>query len=58
MVGGSACAHRIGVLAAAVAAGWTAAQLSELDLAYAPPFGPIRDPLGVAARAAQRGAAG
>jgi NADPH-dependent 2,4-dienoyl-CoA reductase/sulfur reductase-like enzyme len=54
LIGGASCAHRINVLATALASGWTAEQLGELDFAYAPPYGPVSDPLGIAARAAAR----
>ncbi|GAC1549773.1 MAG: FAD-dependent oxidoreductase [Herpetosiphon sp.] len=40
---------RIDVLAAALYAGLTLAQLTELDLAYAPPFNSVWDPIQVAA---------
>lgn len=41
---------RIDVLAAAIRAGMNLRDLYELDLAYAPPFSPVWDPLLVAAR--------
>ena len=39
---------RIDVLAAAMAAGITAPQLAELDLAYAPPYSSAKDPVNMA----------
>jgi NADPH-dependent 2,4-dienoyl-CoA reductase/sulfur reductase-like enzyme len=54
MVGTDGVAKRIDVLAAALHAGWTTRDLSELDLAYAPPFAPVWDPILVAANAANR----
>ena len=36
------------VLAAAIRAGLTAEQLTELDLAYAPPYGSAKDPVNMA----------
>jgi NADPH-dependent 2,4-dienoyl-CoA reductase/sulfur reductase-like enzyme len=49
MVGPESAAHRIDTAAAAIQAGMTAEQLYDLDLAYAPPFGPSWSPLLVAA---------
>ena len=40
---------RIDTLVAAISSGMTIEQLSQLDLAYAPPFSPVYDPLLVAA---------
>ena len=44
MVGPEAAAHRIDTVAAALHAGLTVEQLYDMDLAYAPPFGPTWDP--------------
>ncbi|MDY6855498.1 MAG: FAD-dependent oxidoreductase [Thermodesulfobacteriota bacterium] len=41
--------HRINAVAAALHAKMTVAQFSQIDFAYAPPFGPVWDPLLVAA---------
>ncbi|MER3602187.1 MAG: hypothetical protein C4339_05660 [Nitrososphaerota archaeon] len=41
---------RLNVLAMAIASGMTARQLFLSDLAYAPPFGPVRGPIIVGAR--------
>jgi CoA-dependent NAD(P)H sulfur oxidoreductase len=49
MVGPESAAHRIDTAAAAIHAGMTAEQVYDLDLAYAPPFGPSWSPLLVAA---------
>lgn len=43
-------AKRIDTLAMAVWSGWTALELSEADLAYAPPSSPVWDPVQTAAR--------
>lgn len=43
---------RIDVLATAVAGGLTVEQLAALDLAYAPPYSAVRDPVNVAGNAA------
>jgi NADPH-dependent 2,4-dienoyl-CoA reductase/sulfur reductase-like enzyme len=42
-------AHRINAVAAALHAKMTVARFSQVDFAYAPPFGPVWDPLLVAA---------
>jgi len=52
LAGGLGSAKRIDVLATAITAGMTAAELVDLDLAYAPPFSTVWDPWQVAARAA------
>lgn len=57
LVGGRGAGKRVDVLAAAIHAGMTAAQLEEVDLAYAPPFSPVYDPLLIAARIGARKAA-
>lgn len=49
IIGGSGAGKRIDVLATAISAGMTVEQVQELDLAYAPPFAPVWDPLLVAA---------
>ncbi len=51
MVGPEAAAHKIDTLVAALDGGMTPAQLYDLDLAYAPPFGPSWSPLLTAASA-------
>ncbi|MFW6284884.1 MAG: CoA-disulfide reductase [Bacillota bacterium] len=45
MVGKSGVAHRINIMATAISTGLTARAFSQLDLAYAPPFSPVWDPL-------------
>jgi NADPH-dependent 2,4-dienoyl-CoA reductase/sulfur reductase-like enzyme len=54
IVGGPGSAKRIDVAAMALHAGFTAAELADADLGYAPPFGPLWDPVAVAARAVAR----
>ncbi|TVQ86004.1 MAG: hypothetical protein EA400_14100 [Chromatiaceae bacterium] len=49
MVGPEAAAHKIDTAATAIHAGMTAEQVYDLDLAYAPPFGPSWSPLLIAA---------
>jgi NADPH-dependent 2,4-dienoyl-CoA reductase/sulfur reductase-like enzyme len=49
---------RIDVLAAAIAGGLTVEQLAALDLAYAPPYSAVRDPVNVAGAAAAAAARG
>lgn len=49
MVGREGCAHRINAAAVALHARMTVADFSQSDLAYAPPFGPVWDPLLTAA---------
>jgi NADPH-dependent 2,4-dienoyl-CoA reductase/sulfur reductase-like enzyme len=51
IVGGKGAAKRIDVAATALHAGLDVQQVFDLDLAYAPPFGPLWDPITVAARA-------
>ena len=48
MVGKSGVAHRINVMALAITQKLTAEAFSSLDLAYAPPFSPVYDPLQIA----------
>ena len=50
IVGEEGTAKRIDVLATAIQAGLTAAQVVDLDLGYAPPFGPVWDPVHTVAR--------
>ena len=45
MVGRESAAHRINAPAVALHAGMTVADFIQCDLAYAPPFGPVWDPL-------------
>ncbi|MBK1645856.1 hypothetical protein CKO25_14580 [Thiocapsa imhoffii] len=49
MVGPEAAAHKIDTAAAAIHAGMTVEQIYDMDLAYAPPFGPSWSPLLIAA---------
>ena len=49
MVGKESAAHRINAAVVALHGQMTVAQLIQCDLAYAPPFGPVWDPLLVAA---------
>ncbi len=49
MVGEEGCAHRINTAAAALHNKMTVEAFSQMDLAYAPPFGPVWDPLLTAA---------
>ena len=49
MVGPEQAAHRIDTVAAAIHAGLTASALQQMDLGYAPPFGPSWSPLLIAA---------
>jgi NADPH-dependent 2,4-dienoyl-CoA reductase/sulfur reductase-like enzyme len=50
IVGEEGTAKRIDVLATAIQAGLTAAEVVDLDLGYAPPFGPVWDPVHTVAR--------
>ncbi|MGY1643998.1 FAD-dependent oxidoreductase [Geodermatophilus sp. SYSU D00703] len=54
VVGGPGSGKRIDVLATAIWAGLTAEEFAGSDLAYAPPFSPVHDPVLVAARVASR----
>lgn len=54
MVGREGAAKRIDVVAAALHAGMSVADLLALDLSYAPPYAPVYDPLLIAAQAADR----
>jgi len=49
MVGKEGVAHRIDAVAVALHAGMTVAEFAQCDLAYAPPFSPVWDPLLTAA---------
>ena len=50
IVGREGAAKRIDVLATAIQAGMTVDEVVELDLGYAPPFGPVWDPVHLVAR--------
>ncbi|HEY6416314.1 MAG TPA: flavoprotein oxidoreductase, partial [Acidimicrobiales bacterium] len=50
IVGEEGAAKRIDVLATAIQAGLTADEVVDLDLGYAPPFGPVWDPVHMVAR--------
>jgi len=50
IVGFKGSAKRIDTIATAITAGMTAQQLVDLDLAYAPPFSTVWDPVQIAAR--------
>lgn len=52
IVGREGSAKRIDVLATAIWAGLSVAQIAEMDLSYAPPFSPTWDPVQIAARKA------
>ncbi len=54
IVGGGDSAKRIDTCAVAITAGMVIDQILELDLAYAPPFSPVWDPVAVAAREAMK----
>jgi CoA-dependent NAD(P)H sulfur oxidoreductase len=54
LAGREGAAKRVDVLATALYAGLTVADLAALDLSYAPPFAPVYDPVLVAAIAAAR----
>ena len=54
IVGGEGSAKRIDVLATAITAGMTVDEMINLDLAYAPPYSPVWDPVVTAARVAAR----
>lgn len=54
MIGPGAVATRIDVYAAALHAGMTVDDIEGLDLAYAPPFAPVYDPILIAARVARK----
>jgi len=50
MVGEEGVAKRIDIIATALLAGFTVEELENLDLAYAPPFSPVWDPILTAAK--------
>jgi NADPH-dependent 2,4-dienoyl-CoA reductase/sulfur reductase-like enzyme len=50
IVGHEGAAKRIDVLATAIWTGLTVTELADIDLSYAPPFGPVWDPVSIAAR--------
>ena len=50
IVGGDGAAMRINACAVAITAGMTVDEIVQLDLAYAPPFASVWDPMLVAAR--------
>jgi NADPH-dependent 2,4-dienoyl-CoA reductase/sulfur reductase-like enzyme len=52
IVGGAGAAKRIDTVAVAITAGLTVREVLDLDLAYAPPFSGVWDPIAVAARQA------
>ncbi len=54
MVGGEGAAHRIDVLATGPRAGMTVSELASFDLANAPRYPPVYDPIPIAAKAAVR----
>jgi len=57
LAGQDGVAQRIDVIATALHVGMTIDDLADLDLAYAPPFSPVYDPLTQAAQSAQFGRA-
>ncbi len=57
LAGLEGAAKRVDVLATALHAGFTVADLAALDLSYAPPFAPVYDPVLAAAIKAGRGVA-
>lgn len=54
IVGGAGAAKRIDVVALAITAGMTAADVEMTDFSYAPPFSPLWDPVMLAARMASK----
>jgi NADPH-dependent 2,4-dienoyl-CoA reductase/sulfur reductase-like enzyme len=54
IVGQPGSAKRIDTVATAITAGMTVADVADLDLAYAPPFSSVWDPIAVAAREATK----
>ena len=52
IIGGPGAAKRIDTVATAITAGMTVADVADLDLAYAPPFSSVWDPVALAAREA------
>ncbi len=55
IIGGPGSAKRIDIVATAITAGMTVADVTDLDLAYAPPFSSVWDPVAVVAREALKG---
>lgn len=51
ITGGPGAAKRIDTVATAIWSNMTAGELTDVDLAYAPPFSPVWDPVAIAARA-------
>jgi hypothetical protein len=54
IAGRDGAAHRINIMAAALAGNLTIEDVVDLDLAYAPPFTPTIDPILTAARVLQK----
>jgi hypothetical protein len=54
MVGSESAAHRINAAVVALHSHMTVADFIQTDLAYAPPFGPVWDPLLTAANQLQK----
>jgi NADPH-dependent 2,4-dienoyl-CoA reductase/sulfur reductase-like enzyme len=54
IVGKEGAGKRIDIVVVALHAGMTVEQVAELDLAYAPPFSPVWDPVAIAAREAAK----
>ncbi len=54
IVGKEGAAKRIDILAAALHANFTLAQVENMDLSYAPPYSPLWDPVAIAARIAMK----
>ena len=54
LLGGSTAAKRIDTVATAITAEMTVTEVADLDLAYAPPFSSVWDPVAIAAREAMK----
>jgi len=54
MAGREGVGKRIDIFATAITAGMSVEEITELDLGYAPPFGPVNDPVLVAAQQLQK----
>ncbi|NLE47369.1 MAG: FAD-dependent oxidoreductase [Sandaracinaceae bacterium] len=54
LAGDEGAAGRVNVYAAALASGATVGEIASYDLAYAPPFAPVYDPILIAATVAQK----
>jgi hypothetical protein len=54
MAGHDGVGGRIDVFATALSVGMTVQQIEGLDLAYAPPFAPVYDPISIAATVARK----